>query len=53
MNQHHAHQEDSKDSLIVQHQVQHQQELMEQHQQQQEMQQQDDDVCQYLHIIKS
>lgn len=43
MNQHHqAHQEDSKDSLIVQQQVQHQQDLMEQHQQQQEMQQDDE-----------
>ncbi|KOB71323.1 Zinc finger protein [Operophtera brumata] len=40
MNPHH-HQEDSKDSLIVQHQVQHQQDLMEQHQQQ-EMQQDDE-----------
>lgn len=44
MNQHHpSHQEDSKDSLIVQQQVQHQ-ELMEQHQQQQDLQQQDDEV---------
>lgn len=38
----HAHQEDSKDSLIQQ-QVQHQ-DLMEQHQQQEMHQQQDDEV---------
>ncbi|CAH0725745.1 unnamed protein product, partial [Brenthis ino] len=36
MNQHHP-QEDSKDSLIVQHQVQHQQELLDQHQQHEEL----------------